>query len=406
MKKLLIIIPSLEPGGAEYQAINQLNYLAEQGYENIRLLILSNQHTLTSNLTLNKKYIHTIEGNSFITVKKGIIKRLPFLAGKTLHIIKTEKITDVIAILPLAHIVSRIAKTRNFFQWRKPFNLNTYYRDVYYQASPLNTFYKKAFNKLNSFFACLFDNRSLFISQAVYKDIKANLFVRNPLILPNSLPVRNISGKAGKEYLEKNKIAEDNQYLILIPGRLHSKKGHSLFIGAFSDFIKQKNLMPNDIKVFLAGEGPARTEITNKIAELQLEEYFHINGFTENTLLLSLYKCADLVVIPSIHEGFGNVAIEALMQQSLILASDTGGLGEIITDGVNGYLFEKGNADMLFNKLIYLYENRDKNLINKLSLYADFINKYTVEKQVKKLMDFCKIPYEENSHMVSESFKL
>src|SRR5690606_4295429 len=109
--------------------------------------------------------------------------------------------------------------------------------------------------------------------------------------------------------------------------------GHLIFIDAFKKFVKELKLECKDIKVLIAGDGPMKDDIINKINDLTLANFFYLNGYTENELLLSLYKCADLVVIPSTHEGFGNVAIEGLMQRSIMLVSQTGGLAEIIRNG-------------------------------------------------------------------------
>lgn len=273
----------------------------------------------------------------------------------------------------------------------RAFQLNTYYRDVEYQTSPLDTLSKKAFHYINSTFARLFDNRNLFISKAVYECTAQHMPIKDYLILPNSLPIKDISGEAGKNYISQLNLQAHSEYLILIPGRLHAKKGHIIFIEAFNNFIKEVSLSTRDIKVIIAGSGPEQEHLESKVDELGLRQYFYFCGSLENKLLLSLYKAVDLVIIPSTHEGFGNVAIEGLMQKSLMLVSNTGGLSEIIVDEKNGYLFENKNPVDLKNKLNFLFSNRYQSLLNKEKLYQEFLNKYTLESQINKILQFCNL---------------
>lgn len=394
-QKILFVIPSLVSGGAEHQTINQINYLVEAGNNNIRLLVLSGKYPLLPKLKLRKEYIKTIDSNNLIAVGSELLRNLPMLSRETSRYIRQERITDIIAILPMAHMVCRLAVVALKLSFAKAPQLNVYFRDVYYSVAPLNTLYKKIYNSVSSLLARLTDTRSLFISQAVRKDIAAHFFVRQPLVLPNSLPVRKIGPEAGEALLLEKGL--DACYKIMIPGRLHFKKGHLLFLDAFAQFIRVLKLEAKEVQVFIAGEGPMRLAISERIEELGLQAYVILNGDTENNLLLSLYRCMDLVVIPSSHEGFGNVAIEGLMQQSLMLVSKTGGLAEIIRDGENGFAFENGNAKSLRDKLIYIYTNKSLQLVDRQELYREFLEKYTVDRQVREISLHCHLNWKQKS---------
>lgn len=387
---ILFVIPSLAPGGAEHQTINQINYLIEGGNEHIRLLVLSKQVSLLHELKLKPEHVKIIYDNEVGGIDAPLIKKLPLLIRKTRAIIREEKISDIISIMPMAHVVCRLALASLTFTDLRP-ELNVYFRSINYTLTPPDTWQKKLFEFVSSTLARRFDTRSLFISQAVLKDISANFFVRNPLVLPNSLPCRSIDAQTGEAYLEAQKFTP--KYKILVPGRLHPTKGHLLFLEAFHDFVREQQLSPEQVRVFIAGEGAMREAIIQKIETLGLESFFYLNGYTDNELLLSLHKCMDLVVIPSHHEGFGNVAIEGLMQQSLLLASRTGGLAEIIRDGENGFTFENGNAQSLKEKLVYLYTNRQEELLDRQALHSEFLSKYTIDRQMEAIRNHCELEW-------------
>ncbi len=374
--KILYVIPSLSTGGAELQTINQVNYLNEtEG--NVELLILSNKTENAHKLTLPKEKIHRYNVKGNVTLGTSFIMKALPMAFKLATLLKKRKITDVIAVLPASHFVMRLAKTLH-----QNIRLHQYYRDVYFALYPMNKGFKKFFNSINRWLAEKSDNSSLFISQAVKRDISSHFFTANPLVLSNSLPPKTIDAQKGKALLKSFHI--EAEYKILIPGRLHFKKGHSLFFDAFEKFNSDKG--PKNVQVVLAGDGPERASLVDMIKTNNLNQFVTFLGNVENSTLLSLYKCANLVVIPSLHEGFGNVAIEGLMQGSLLLVSNADGLGEIIRDGENGFVFEKGNQIALLDKLHFLYAHRHEQLINPKALQIEFKEKYTLERQMDTLL--------------------
>jgi glycosyltransferase involved in cell wall biosynthesis len=337
--KLLFVIPSLGTGGAELQTINQINHIARKSLREVYFASLSRKVDNINKLILPKERTIIVEGYDETTLVAGALKKIQLPIRNLLKFIRAEKINVVIAVSPLSHFVMRIVKIFNVLSSGRNIQLICYYRDVYYDVSPPDTFLKKCFDRFNFFLARIADDKTLFISKAVFSNIEKNFFVKNPLVLPNSLPLREISETMATNYLLEKNIFTKGKYFILLPGRLHFKKGHCFFIHAFKKFLDITGHSSASFYIFIAGEGPERRSIEAVVKETGLENSFFLNGNTENDLLLSLYKVADLVVIPSFYEGFGNVAIEGLMQQSLILSSDSGGLDEIIQHEQNGFKF-------------------------------------------------------------------
>ncbi len=147
----------------------------------------------------------------------------------------------------------------------------------------------------------------------------------------------------------KNKLGfSDEDYLISIIGRLEEQKGHLRFFQKCKETIKKYNF-----KVIVVGEGSLRNKIESFILKENLEKNIFLLGFQDDTE--KYYEISDLIVVPSIWEGFGIVACEGMIKGKIVLAANVGGLPEIIDDGINGFTY---NEDNLIEKLEYIYKNQ------------------------------------------------
>lgn len=387
--RILYVLPTLDTGGAELNTIHQINYLHQQDHK-VYLVICTKYVALLNDLK--------IPSTDVLIINRSFNKQFNYLGKSTIFLgwliipiiakfIRRNKINKVIAVMDTSSYILRLLKLSRFIFFTNRFDLINCYQDVNYDTSPLNSISKRIFNQFHRFLAFLSDNKSILISNAVKENIEYNFFLRNPIIIPNSLPFIKVNKDLAKAYLAGFSI-NSGSFNIIFPGRLDRKKGHKFFIGAFKEFIEENKLMENDLKLIIAGGGNIYDEIYEEIISLSLEKYIHMTNSISNQLMLSLISEADLVVIPSIHEGLGNVTIEALMVGTLVLASDAGGLKEIITNGKNGYSFPSLQKQALKEKLLFIYNNRHKKLIPSSQLILDYQKRFTVERQVDKLLDF------------------
>jgi glycosyltransferase involved in cell wall biosynthesis len=141
--------------------------------------------------------------------------------------------------------------------------------------------------------------------------------------------------------------------IILCAGRLVPKKGHSHLLKAASILLHRDR----SFEVHIFGDGPLEPSLREMIAALHLEGCAHLHGSVPEDQLLSAYHDADIFVLPSIqapdgdNEGIPNVLLEALALQVPVVASRTGGVPEVIHDGVTGLLVEPGNPSDLADAL-------------------------------------------------------
>jgi len=110
-----------------------------------------------------------------------------------------------------------------------------------------------------------------------------------------------------------------------------------------------------DVRFILAGDGPERDKLESLIKEYGLHKSFKLLGHTEN--MNDFYKDLDLYINTSIHEGIPMSILEAMSYGLPVIAPHVGGIGEIIGDGVEGYLISSRNPDHFAEKCISLFAN-------------------------------------------------
>lgn len=133
-----------------------------------------------------------------------------------------------------------------------------------------------------------------------------------------------------------------------------------------SNFRAVKNI-PNVIKIFylisqevnarllLVGGGPEECVAKRMIYDLGIEDRVLFLGKHEN--IVPLLSISDLLLLPSEKESFGLVCAEAMSCEVPVIASNTGGLPEVVEDGITGYLAQPNDYETMATKGIYLLQN-------------------------------------------------
>jgi glycosyltransferase involved in cell wall biosynthesis len=111
------------------------------------------------------------------------------------------------------------------------------------------------------------------------------------------------------------------------------------------------------LKVVVAGDGFERSELERLAAALGIEEDVTFLGWVPNSDLPPYYRAAAVSVIPSLEEGFGIPAAEAMGCETAVVASDAGGLPEVVEHGVTGLVVPRGDATALAGAIGELLAN-------------------------------------------------
>jgi glycogen(starch) synthase len=142
----------------------------------------------------------------------------------------------------------------------------------------------------------------------------------------------------------RSRFAEPHERLILLVGRLVYEKGFQLALEALPGLIDKLG----DVRFLVAGSGTAEEDLKRQASELGLDAHGTFLGWIGDDVLHSLYRIADLTVVPSLYEPFGLVALEAMASDCPCIVADTGGLREIVPDDERvGLRFNGGDAEHL-----------------------------------------------------------
>lgn len=141
--------------------------------------------------------------------------------------------------------------------------------------------------------------------------------------------------------------------VITCAARFHENKGLPDLLDAFSRVWKNRP----DARLILVGDGPLADDINAQIDALGLRSSVILPGWTDPS---PYYHLADILTSPSRHEPLGNTILEAWASGKPIVATQTQGAVELLTDGEDGLITPLKNADALAGALLQLIENRSQ----------------------------------------------
>lgn len=134
----------------------------------------------------------------------------------------------------------------------------------------------------------------------------------------------------------RNRHARDGRALVGIFGQLKGKKGLGTAVTVFRDYGVERLA-----RLLTVGDIPAeeRQEL-----EASCAAFWSHEPFRGRDALLPCYLACDIVFIPSLYDGMPNVLLEAMLCGKVVVASAAGGIADVVSDGVDGFLFPPGDA--------------------------------------------------------------
>lgn len=136
--------------------------------------------------------------------------------------------------------------------------------------------------------------------------------------------------------------------LVCAVGRLSPEKGHGFLLEA----LRQVMAAVPQARLVLVGEGPLRQSLQAQAARSGLDDHVIFAGYRDD--VESVITASDLLVMPSLREGFGDPVIEAMALCRPVIASRVGGMVEIVRGGETGLLVPPADPDALAGAIINL----------------------------------------------------
>ena len=191
---------------------------------------------------------------------------------------------------------------------------------------------------------------------------------RRITVIPNGVDPSDLRPVGDLQALRRE-FAAPHEKLVLLVGRLVYEKGFQLALDALPGVIDQVG----NVRFVVAGSGTHEQELKAQAKRLGLSPHGTFLGWIGDDALHSLYRIADLCVVPSIYEPFGLVALEAMASGCPCIVADTGGLREVVPQGERvGLRFNGGDAEhlgVMIERLLVDGELRDR-LVTEASEYV------------------------------------
>ena len=321
--KILHVNYSLDYGGIETMLVNIVNEQVEYGHE-IYILVLWNR--------INKNLVNRLDKRiRILPVNRPKGNWNPF------YIIKANYF--LIKIRPdIVHVHSAKLIDYIFLPWLRKKMCVTQHRMC-------NGIGADRLAKYTQIFA---------ISSSVKNDIKKNLNLESKVVYNGIQP--NLI-KCGNDKYSK----EDKKFHVVQVGRLyHQDKGQHILVRAIKLIIDSGI---NNICVDFIGDGPSKDFIQGLITELGVESYFTFLGGKSPEYIYEHIHKYDIEVQPSLSEGFGLTAAEAMAAQIPVLVSDQDALLEVIDNGKCGYYFKTGDYVDLSKILMQIMRQKSNSIL-------------------------------------------
>jgi glycosyltransferase involved in cell wall biosynthesis len=176
--------------------------------------------------------------------------------------------------------------------------------------------------------------------------------------LPNGVDTNHFCpGDIDPAFIKKFKSSYDDTIALLVArlDRAHFFKGVHIFLKAISQ-------LPQSVKAIIVGEGDLKDDYEAQAQKLGIKERVYFTGRVSMEELPDYYRLAAVTVLPSttMGEAFGLVLVESLACETPVIATKLPGVRTVVSDGVDGYLVQPGDAVGLRDKLLQILSLPDQ----------------------------------------------
>jgi glycosyltransferase involved in cell wall biosynthesis len=330
--RLLQVIPNMDIGGAETGCLHVADHISKEG-------------GFSAILTSGGKLLELIDEKKIKIFRWPVNKNIFFIIINIFYIFLKIKIHKI----NIVHARSRAPAWSAFFAAKlSGIKFVTTFHGTYNFQSKIKKYYNSIMLKSDHVIA-----GSEFILNHIHKNysLKTTTSLVKRGIDEKYFSPKNVLPEEIKILKNKLNISND-KFIILLPGRLTSLKGHKLFIDSLG-ILKNKMLEQNFIGLIMGSHSNSndyKNKLLKVIKNYELQDKVIIaHGLKKMPVG---YAIANLVLSTSIQpETFGRVVVEAQSMEKPVLASDIGGSLETVINNKTGWLFKNNNANDLAEKI-------------------------------------------------------
>jgi glycosyltransferase involved in cell wall biosynthesis len=363
--KIAFLIHSFSAGGAEKQFIMLSRKLSEKGYENLFILYKNNKPFYdVKNITI--KYvpkIHKIDLSFLFSLVK---------------LVKKEKI-DILFSCYEGHFEAPMLWARLVKIFNPAVKIISGYRALRHNKSLL--LIERITNGLSDLIISNNPNtEDLLVKKAHIKKAKIR-FIPNILDKTNFKVISPDKIKSFRSHYFPN---NENRFICGIIARYSPQKNHQQVVKG-AKILKTQGELDKFYFSFYGDKNSYKSQyniLQSLINKYGLGKNIELNGTLKN--VNNFINACDVIILPSLYEGFSNVVTEAIMcQKPVIISINANGAG-LVKDGINGLVYNTNNHEELADCIIKL-ENPpiiiDKKYVN------NFLEKYSVDKVVDNYIE-------------------
>ncbi len=350
MRKIVRIIARLNIGGPAIHTILLTSELNKRGYHDV--LVCGR----TGNSEGDMQYLAEDKGVKPVVVDE-LGREISFYKDmkaffRIFSIIRRERPTIVHTHTAKAGALGRLAA----LMAGVPVRIHTFHGHIF--DGYFSPFKAKVFLYIERFLGN-FTDKVIVVSEHVKEEIVNNLkVVRNDkcVVIPLGLELGNFlkNDSLKGNFRKKIGIGEDT-LLVGIIGRLVPIKNHGMFLNV----AKTIKAMQKDLKIrfIIVGDGELREELRAMAKRLGIDKDVLFTGWVKG--LAEVYADLDVVALTSLNEGTPLSLIEAMASARPVIATDVGGVKDIVIDGENGFLAKNNDVEDFSNKLLNLLKDRE-----------------------------------------------
>ena len=249
---------------------------------------------------------------------------------------------------------------------------------LHVHGADFDSFYNNSSSVAKKYIRKIFSSCNLVL---VLSDFWKDFFIKN-------ITERNVAVLHNGVYTHVFAACEtipEKLHNFLFLGRLGQRKGVYDLLHAIEDLVKKENL--NDLHFLLAGDGEIEA-VKKIVVDKGLENNVTLLGWVGEKEKIEYLKQADTMILPSYNEGLPMSILEAMAAGKIIISGRVGGIPDLVTEGVNGFLITPGDVESLKCHIRYVVMHPDEMVQMAKNNKIKIAENYNLEKLNNRLLQF------------------